>query len=311
MSFFAILIALLLEQARPLSADNPVQRALRAWARWLRRSLDAGQTSYGWLIWALAAVTPALLAALLYWGLAYFSALLALGWLVAVLYVTLGLRQFSHQLSDVRQALEAGDEDSARQRFSRWLRVEPSSLAPASLLRRVIAHAVLTAHRQVFGVLVAFVLFWMLGLGPAGALFYCQAQFLAHNWRARPDGTPSAALQHAAARAWVWVDWLPARLTALAFAVVGNFEEAAASCRGDTDRYAADSDGVVLAASSGALNVGLSTRDAAAQRGEDVDGMRRAEPQLAHLGGVLALVWRAVVLWMLLLALLTLAQMLA
>ncbi|HEY9095520.1 MAG TPA: cobalamin biosynthesis protein CbiB, partial [Hydrogenophaga sp.] len=33
MSFFAILIALLLEQARPLAHDNAVHAALRAWAR--------------------------------------------------------------------------------------------------------------------------------------------------------------------------------------------------------------------------------------------------------------------------------------
>ena len=61
MSFFAILIALLLEQARPLAHDNAVHSALRAWARIVRRNLDAGETVQGWMAWVLAAGLPALL----------------------------------------------------------------------------------------------------------------------------------------------------------------------------------------------------------------------------------------------------------
>ena len=41
MSFFAILFALMLEQARPLQRDNPAYQGLKAWAVSVRRSLDA------------------------------------------------------------------------------------------------------------------------------------------------------------------------------------------------------------------------------------------------------------------------------
>ncbi|MCW5671045.1 MAG: CobD/CbiB family protein [Hydrogenophaga sp.] len=310
MSFFAILIALLLEQARPLAFDNPVHAGLRGWARTVRRNLDAGQSSHGWVAWALAVGVPAAIAGLVYWGLWQFSSVLAFAWTVGILYVTLGFRQFSHHFSEIRQALDAGDDATAREKLARWLRVDASSLPRTELLRQVIEQSVLAAHRHVFGVLVCFVVFWALGLGPSGAVFYRLAEYLSRNWRARPDGTPSLALQHAAATAWRWVDHVPARMTALGFAVVGNFEEAVASWRGDAERFAPGSDGVVLAATSGAINVRLTPQlDPLTVEDDEVvgDPSARPDPQLAHLSSVVGLVWRAVVLWMLLLALLTLA----
>jgi adenosylcobinamide-phosphate synthase len=310
MSFFAILIALLLEQARPLAFDNPVHAGLRSWARTVRRNLDAGQSSHGWVAWALAVGVPAAIAGLVYWGLWQFSSVLAFVWTIGILYVTLGFRQFSHHFSEIRQALDVGDDATAREKLARWLRVDASSLPRTELLRQVIEHSVLAAHRHVFGVLVCFVVFWAIGLGPSGAVFYRLAEYLSRNWRARPDGTPSPALQHAAATAWRWVDHVPARVTALGFAVVGNFEEAVASWRGDAERFAPGSDGVVLAATSGAINVRLTPQlDPLTIEDDEVvcDPGARPDPQLAHLSSVVGLVWRAVVLWMLLLALLTLA----
>ncbi len=308
MSFFAILIALLLEQARPLAYDNPVHSGLRGWARTVRRNVDAGQATHGWLSWGLAVGVPALLAGGVYWALWWFSSVLAFAWVVGVLYATVGFRQFSHHFTGIRQALEEGNDQAAREQLAAWLRVDAASLPRAELLRQVIEHSVLAAHRHVFGVLACFVVGWMLGLGPAGAVFYRMAEYLSRNWRERPDGTPSPALRDAAARAWQCVDHVPARATALGFAVVGNFEEAVSSWRGEAERYAPGSDGVLLAATSGAMGVRL-VQPPEGEGGEEADGSARAEPQIAHLASVVGLVWRSVVLWMLLLALLTLARL--
>jgi adenosylcobinamide-phosphate synthase len=311
MGFFAILTALLLEQARPLAYDNVAHAALRGWARTVRRNIDAGHAAQGWVAWSLAVGVPTGIAALVYWALWSFSSVLGFVWLVVVLYVTLGFRQFSHHFRDIRRALDEGDEPQARDKLAAWLRVDAGSLPHAELLRQVIEHSVLSAHRHVFGVLVAFVVFWMLGLGPAGAIFYRMAEYLVRNWQARADNSRSPALQSAAALAWVWVDHFPARATALGFAVVGNFEEAVASWRSEAERYAPGSDGVVLAATSGALNVRLAPRAVTATpaQAEDEAQSVRPDPQLAHLSGVVGLVWRAVVLWMLVLALLSLARL--
>ena len=309
MSFFAILIALLLEQARPLAHNNLVHSGLRAWTRWVRRNLDAGESAHGWIAWVLAVGVPSVLAGLVYWVVCSFSTVLAFVWLVGVLYVMVGFRQFSHHFTDIRQALETGDEIAAREKLAQWLRVEAATLPRTELLRQVIEHAVLAAHRHVFGVLICFGVFWALGLGPSGAVFYRMAEYLSRNWRERPDGTPSAALRAAARQAWELVDYLPARVTALGFAIVGNFEESVACWRGEAEQFAPGSDGVLLAATSGALGVRLNR--VAEVHGGDVDRIddpRRAEPQISHLASAVGLVWRSVVLWMLLLALVTVAR---
>jgi adenosylcobinamide-phosphate synthase len=307
MIFFAILLALLIEQAHPLSVDNPVFSGLRHWARLVRRNLDTGQVVHGWVAWVLTTLGPAMLAALMYWALWRFSTVLSFVWLVGVLYVTLGFRQFSHHFTEIRQALEEGNDAHAREKLAQWLHVETTSLPRAELLRQVIEQSVLAAHRHVFGVLACFVVFWLLGLGPAGAVFYRMAEYVSRHWRAQADGSRSAAIQRAGALGWEWVDHFPARATALGFAVVGNFEEAVASWRGESERFAPGSDGVVLAATSGAINVRLHGQDNLA----DDAVSARSEPQLAHLASAVGLVWRSVVLWMLLLALLTLAHLLA
>jgi len=303
MSFFAILIALLLEQVRPLAYHNPVHAGLRGWTRSVRRNFDTGQAPHGWVAWLLAVAMPSAVSALVYWALWRVSLVLAFVWLVVVLYLTLGFRQFSHHFSDIRQALEAGDETLARERLAQWLRMDATALPRAELLRQFIVHSVLSAHRHVFGVLVCFVFFWVVGLGPAGAVLYRLSEYASRSWRQQAVGTPSEALEQAAVTIWRWIDHVPARVTALGFAVVGNFEEAVAGWRSRVGAGGASSDDVVLAAAGGAINLPLLRTGA-------VDLSEAAEaPRLAHLGSVVGLVWRAVVLWMLLLALLSLARL--
>jgi len=112
------------------------------------------------------------------------------------------------------------------------------------------------------------------------------------------------------------VDWLPARLTALSFAVVGNFEDAVDAWRQQAGNFSQANDGVVLAAMSGAINVRLGGAHLAASvmDYEEGNGMVQPttgrEPQFTHLRSMVGLVWRAVVMWMVLLALLTLARLL-
>jgi adenosylcobinamide-phosphate synthase len=308
MSFFAIFFALLLEQARPLSPGNAVHRLATAWRRRIRRSLDAGQAEHGWMAWSVAALVPVLLVALVHWLLLPFSDLLVFVWTVAVLYVTLGFRQFSHHFTAIRQALEAGDESQALTELARWRGVAPEPLARQELLRQVIEHSALEAHRHVFGVLLAYSVFAVLGLGPAGAVLYRMGESLARRWQPRLEDAPSEAAQKAAAQAWLWIDHAPARATALAFAVVGNFEESIAAWRSDAARFGNPNDGIVLAATAGAINVRLGGQGMGENPAQSAGWAELREPQPAHLASLVGLVWRSVVLWLLLLLLTTMAH---
>ena len=324
MSFFATLIALLLEQAKPLSRDNPVYAAVRAWVQWLSRNLDAGQQRHGWLAWSVAVLLPTALSLGVHWLLIYLVGWpLAMAWHVLVLYCTLGFRQFSHHFTRIRDALESGDENQARQYLADWQQVDAADLPRSELVRHVIEYSVLAAHRHVFGVLACYSIGSAIGLGPAGAVFYRVAEYVSRfaSKPAQANDVVKGALQDVAAKAWAVVDWLPSRLTALSFAVVGNFEEAIDGWRFQTQHFPNDNDGVILAATAGAIDIRLGGA-ALRARAADMDAGDSAlvqgdgattpgrDPEIAHLRSVVGLVWRSVVVWMLLLALLTLARLL-
>src|SRR6185295_11912399 len=127
----------------------------------------------------------------------------------------------------------------------------------------------------------------------------------------------SPALLSVASRAWAAIDWLPARVTALGFAVVGSFEEAIDCWRNYAQRFPNDNDGVILAATSGAVNVRLGGealksaafapnasqgfRSAGAETMDDSESTPGREAEIGHLRSIVGLVWRSVVLWMVLL----------
>ncbi|MBI5278732.1 MAG: CobD/CbiB family protein [Burkholderiales bacterium] len=327
MSFFAILFALLIEQVRPLGRGNPIHAGLRGWARWASRNFDAGAPHHGWVAWGVATLVPSLVVLGIHWAL-----VLTLGWPLAVLwnaailYVTLGFRQFSHHFTGIRDALDAGDEARARELLAQWQQVDASELPRSEIVRHVIEFSVLAAHRHVFGVLAWYSVLAAFGLGPAGAVFYRMCEFVARYWRyrSRMQVQPASdALQSAASRAWAAVDWLPARATAMAFAIVGSFEEAIDAWRNYAQRFPNDNDGVVLAATSGAVNVRLGgealkpvyspNSSQPFSAGEATAGTASTEgraAEVAHLRSIVGLVWRTVVLWLVLLALLTLARLL-
>jgi adenosylcobinamide-phosphate synthase len=258
-------------------------------------------------------VLPALLAyagyalLLLYEG--WLATVLAFAWSVAVLYCTLGFRQFSHHFAAIRQALEDGDSAYAAQLLSIWKGVDISQVALDQVPRQLMEHAVIAAHRHVFGVLLWYAVFAALGLGPAGAVLYRMAEFVSRYFNAdshdelygsiyqglepKPQmsiarGFSSPSSRQAAQTAWHVIDFVPARATSMAFAVVGDFEEVVETWR---NRPRTSNDGVIQMAMTASLGLG----DAALPE---------------HLRSLVGLVWRAVVLWLLLIALLTLARLL-
>ncbi|MDE2401566.1 MAG: CobD/CbiB family protein [Burkholderiales bacterium] len=329
MSFFAVLFALLIEQLKPLPTRNPVHHSLSRWVNWAGRNFDAGAPVHARVVWAITVLAPAVALGLVYVLLNTYSTVLALAWDVLVLYTTLGFRQFSHHFTDIRDALEGGRDDRARELLAEWRHVDASELPRAELLRHVIEHSLLAAHRHVFGVFFWFVVLSTVGLGPMGAVLYRMAEFTSRYWayRSKVTGAPTHdRLMVLSQQLFGLLDHVPARLTAFGFAVVGNFEDAVEAWRRYAGLWPNSSEGTILSAASGAVGVSLGGQaPPPAASGNDVsrtiinggeaDAMAAvgstagAAPQMAHLRSVVALIWRSVVLWMLLLALLSLANL--
>ena len=324
MSFFAILLALVLEQARPMSAESPIYKTMAGWADWVARTLDAGVRHQAWVAWGITVLLPAVMVMLVHWML-----VLSLGWLaavlwhVALLYVTLGFRQFSHHFTAIRDALEDGDEAKARQLLAEWQQVKVGDIPRSEIVRHAIEYSMIAAHRHVFGVFFWYALMSVIGLGPVGAVVYRITEYAQSHWqRPQADGARvSNVLCEVSQRAWMAIDWLPARATALGFAIVGSFEDAMDGWRNHAQKFPEDNDGVILAATAGAINIQLG--GASLDRASSADGEENnTDPstggsstpgrpaEVAHFAQVVGLVWRTVLMWLVLVALLTMANLL-
>jgi adenosylcobinamide-phosphate synthase len=299
MNVLAIIAALLLEQWRPLVDRKALHGLAARWARWVEESFNAGEERHGTIAWIVAVGLAAVAAAALYWLLAWIHPLLAMLLNVVALYLTLGFRQFSHHFTAIQAALRTGDMDRARELISTW-RAEPViSRSREEVVRLTIEEALAASHRHVFAVL-----FWFTLLpGPSGAILYRLAHFVRRRWAGL------GAFGRFAVRLHQLLEWPAARLTAVAFAVVGDFEDAVYCWRTQAAAWPDTDQGVVLAAGAGAMGVKLglpvSSEGGMAPRPE----LGVGEPaDVQYLDSTVGLLWRALVLWVFMLVVVSVAS---
>jgi len=318
MTFFSILCALLIEQLRPLRADNPIYGAVKALALRVEAWCNAGEPQHGQLGWWVTVLILMVPTALIYWICLKLNVFAALAWNITIVYLTLGFRHYSHYFTSIQLALHSGDEETARSLLAEWTKTDTSGLEVTEIARIAVEKSLITTHRSVFGVF-----FWFLmPIGPACAVMYRVAEHLSRAWN-EPQHMKNEAFGIYADRIFYLIDWIPARLTAIAFAVVGNFEDAIYAWRNFAQRWKNESEGIILASGGGALGVRLGSPeeiavqlpiettlvvDAVATEPEIMPG----EPATVRsLQSAVGLVWRALLLWMLLLLLLSMAVWLA
>ena len=301
MSVFAIIAALVIEQWRPLGERKALQGTLAAWASWLEQAFNGGERRHGMVAWMVAVLPPVVLAAVVHAVLYSVHGLLALLFNVAMLYLTLGFRQFSHNFTDIQLAIKAGDVDRARSLLDNWRGASGVVRTREEVIRLSIEEALLASHRHVFGVL----LWYLLLPGPSGAVLYRLAAYFAWRWK------DLGGFGQFAARAFHVLDWPAVRLTAAAFAVVGDFEDAVYCWRTQAKSWFDPNAGIVLAAGAGAMGVRLGMPV------HEVDGLQ-PRPELGvgepaegpFLDSTVGLLWRAVVVWVFALVLLSVARLL-
>lgn len=311
MTFFSILCALLIEQLKPLRADNQVYRGIKGLAIRIETWFNAGEQKNGRMGWLLVMGALMLPTWLVHWVLIHYGwVLLAFAWNVLIVYLTLGFRHYSHYFTSIQFALNAGDDARARVLLAEWARIDTVGMDSTEIARIAVEKSLVQTHRNVFGVF-----FWFLmPLGPAGAVMYRVSEYLARAWN-EPDHMRNEAFGQFAARAFYWIDWVPVRLTAVAFAVVGNFEDAIYAWRNFASRWADEARGIILSAGGGAMGVRLGTPNENAPQllpadastvdlsESEADIMPGEEPNVRALQSTVGLVWRALILWMILLLL--------
>lgn len=210
---------------------------------------------------------------------------------IAVLAYCLGPESFDELVNQYLRACEEKDVRQA-QVIARKILLEPPSNNIHHLSSQVTRAVFYEAEKRLFGVL-----FWFLLLGPAGALLYRMAVFLAEeSYRASGAAADPANALHGV------LDWAPSRLLALTFFVSGSFDDAA---RGWRRSFAASAD----------LNLRnrmfVILTGTAAMRHEVDDSLAlpnsQEEYDLQWLRTARVLVIRSLIVWVTVIALLTLA----
>ena len=295
MSLLALLVCLVAQYAYPIQGRQALMAFYGRLCLSTAKRLNAGDRNSGILAWI------AMMGAILV-PLALLTALAAsihsiVLWLleVAILYATLRFLATTSNVSAIESALREADVGAAANRLAQWQGEPVEAQDPGTVARLAAEHALREAHHGTFAPL-----FWFLILpGPLGLVLYPLALRAARSWEHLVEHD-ERDFGWFAARAFHVIDWIPQRVTAFVFAVVGDFEDALFCWRSQAAQWIRSEEGIVLASGAGALGVRLG-EPIATGGGGFIDrpalgvGEPAREDALASLEGLL---WRALVLWL-------------
>jgi AmpE protein len=286
----AVIVALVLGHVAP--ALGASLRQLHWYGHWIEWLGSHSEGSGFWRgrhgIW-LAVLAPVLLVLLVQVALSgRLMGLASLLFGVIVLVCSWGPRDLD---IDVESVLDASDPQTRRERLAR-LAPEPGVVVgEGPMLPGVVVRSAL---RRWFAPL-----FWFLLLGPAGAVLYRLAER-----SAVADAAMLPAENAAGAGVLLqWLEWPVAQLMTLALALAGNFDLVFRAWRAaGGDRWQAAS-GFLEACGR------VAVRGELAEEIEDYrsEGLLPATGELVELRDAMSLVWRMLLLWLALLALLVIA----
>lgn len=231
MKLIALLIGLVVER---LATQLFHLRELR----WLDRIIDSGfrqaDRFANWpalipvTILAVLLVAPVLLVV---FGLG--DALFGFPYLllaIFVLFFSLGPKDIGEDVDEYCTALETEDEDEIR-KTAKALAEKELPPDPLERIRAVEEAVCVQANNRLFAVI-----FWFVLLGPIGAWSYRITDLIRRRAvfnAARDDDSQktAAVVLEAAGQIHGWLAWIPARLTAIGYAMAGSFEGALTAWR--------------------------------------------------------------------------------
>lgn len=261
-------------------------------AVWIEQRLNGRAHSaarlrvHGVLAWALS-ILPWLL---LVWLLCRQPLLQPLAG-VLVLYFALGMQSLREHAGRVHSALQSGNLVQARARVGAIVSRDTLAMQQEDVARAGVESVLENGSDAVFGAL-----FWFVVAGAPGALLYRLANTLDAMW-----GYRNARYNHfgwAAARLDDVLNFIPARLTALTYALLGNTRSALHCWRKQAHAWGSPNAGPVMASGAGSLAVMLG----GAANYHGVSEMRPvlgtgSAPQASDIPRAIKLVQRGVWLW--------------
>jgi adenosylcobinamide-phosphate synthase len=212
---------------------------------------------------------------------------------VAALYFALGHQSLRQHAWRVHQALDAGDLVEARARVGHMVSRDTGSMDARAVAAAAVESVLENGNDAVFGAL-----FWFLAGGAPAVLLYRLCNTLDAMWGYR---TPRYLyFGWAAARFDDVLNFVPARLTALTYALIGSTRTALHCWRLQAGAWESPNAGPVMAAGAGALGLGLGGGAYYHGQWEERPPLGMGSPpNAASIPAALRLVRSGVVLWLL------------
>jgi AmpE protein len=253
-------------------------RDLSWFANYTRTLSGFLKTDYGWLKFSMVLALPVLMFVLiqfflfdLLWGIPF------LLFSLPVLFYCLGPDCLINDIEAYLDARSLGDDDEALH-YASVLTGHSASIVPDQQISDVTRAILSTTNERVFALL-----FWFVLLGPLGAVFYR----LTTNISQQDEDT---VMQETAILVQSGMAWAPARLLSIGYALTGHFDGAVQAYR---SRPRED-------------NLALSNHDVLVNTGLGALRHQRQTDEISCIHSARSLVMRSVLVWIAVLALLTL-----
>lgn len=270
-------------------------------ANWLENKLNRvpNKSSFLSRLWGLIAWALLILpmVALFYWLEA--NVLSAEGDLIlgiVCLTFAIGTKSLIQHARAVADALKASDLILARKKIAMIVSRDTSNSDEKAINIATIESVLENGSDAIFAAI-----FWFVVLGAPGVVLYRLANTLDAMWGYRTERFNSFGW--AAARIDDALNWLPARLTALSYALAGNIRSALSCWQNQAKRWHGTNPGVVMAAGAGALRVKLG--GTAMYHGEKVERPELGcdnTPLVADIDRSIQIVNKSIIIWLLCIA---------
>ena len=285
-----VLLAILLDHLIPDRHGFKPFAWYRDWAESIEERFNGGKRAHG--IGAVMLATLPIVAGvlLIHYILGEIGWILRVAFDVVVLYLCLDVHRLGKTANAISSALESGELGEADEKLRELTGKGATERTEANVARAAVEGVLKQGNS-----LIVSPIFWFILLGPFGAVLQRLSCILDSLWGHRYERF--AEFGWAAARFDDLMGWIPARITALSYALMGSFEDALHCWRKRVGVWSDINSGPLLASGFGAMHMQICEATEENEYEERTSDLT-VIPDAGHVNRAVALVWRVLLLWL-------------
>lgn len=285
-----VLFALALDRFIPDRLGFQLFNWYSDWADSIEQRFNGGVRSQG-LGAVLLAVVPIILAVLMgRYIVGHLNTMFKVIFDIVVLYLCLNLYRVGNLAMAVSDHLDNGNLSAANEELEELMGKSSAEVSDTGIARAAVEAVLKQGNSAVIAPI-----FWFIMLGPAGAVLQRMAAILDKLWGHRTQRF--VEFGWAAARLDDLIGWLPARVTALSYAIMGSFEDALHCWRRQARMWSDINSGPLLASGFGAMHMNNCNDVGDGGDAEGAAGSGAIAAESVDVRRAVALLWRVLLFW--------------